>query len=58
MGRAARFTVSDLTRAVKGFEKAGVRVSGARINPDGSIVVLTSGSEVANDTGNPLDRIL
>lgn len=57
MTRAARFSQSDLTRAIKGFERAGVQVSGARINPDGSIV-LTVGTDAANDRGNPLDRIL
>lgn len=56
--RAQRFSQSDLTRAIKGFEKAGLCVAGAKIMPDGSITVLTGPPEAANDKGNPLDRIL
>lgn len=58
MTKPARFTVPDLARALKAFEKAGVPVAGATIAPDGSITVLTSRSDVANDRGNPLDRLL
>jgi hypothetical protein len=56
--RAARFTQSDLTRAIKAMEKAGVQFAGAKIHPDGSITVLTGPPDAANDKGNPLDRIL
>lgn len=57
MTRPTRFTQADLTRAVRAMRKAGEHVTGARIEPDGSIVVLTGTSEAANDR-NPLDRIL
>lgn len=58
MTRAARFTVPDLTRAIRAFEKAGYRVAGGKIAPDGSIEILTSLGDPANDRGNPLDRLL
>jgi hypothetical protein len=57
MTARARFSQADLTRAVKGVEKAGLCVAGAKIAPDGTILVLT-GAAAANDTGNPLDRVL
>jgi len=55
--RPARFTQSDLTRAVKAAEKAGLCVAGYEIRPDGTIKVLTGNGEPANDR-NPLDRVL
>lgn len=58
MTRAARFSQADLTRAIKSFEKAGMRVAGARIEPDGSITVLTGERQTTNDWRNPLDRVL
>ena len=57
MTARASFRQTDLTRACKALEKAGLSVSGARITPDGAIVVLT-GKEAANDQINPLDRVL
>ena len=57
MTKAARFTQADLTRAVQAMRKAGVDVAGAKIQPDGTIVVLTGRAEAANDA-NPLDRVL
>jgi hypothetical protein len=56
--RAARFSQADLTRALKAFEKAGVSVAGGKINPDGSITILTGEPSAANDRLNPLDRVL
>jgi hypothetical protein len=56
--RAARFTAADLTRAVKcAMRKAGCCVTGAKIEPDGSILVLTDVAGIANDRINPLDRL-
>jgi hypothetical protein len=57
MTRAARFKQSDLTRAAKALERAGLQIAGAKINPDGSITVLTGEPTAANDS-NPLDRVL
>lgn len=58
MTRAARFSQADVTRAVKAVERAGLQVAGAKISPDGSIVVLTGEGLPANDIGNPLERHL
>lgn len=56
MTKSARFTQSDLTRALKGAERADLRVARAKILPTGEIE-LTFG-EPANDIGgNPLDRL-
>jgi hypothetical protein len=57
MTRAARFSQADLTRAARAMEKAGLRVSGAKIETDGSILVLTDVGQAANDI-NPLERHL
>ena len=56
---AARFTQADLTRAVTAMRKAGCLIAGAKIEPDGTITVLTAapGGIPANDR-NPLDRLL
>ena len=37
MTARARFSQADLTRATKAAEKAGLRVTGWEIRPDGSI---------------------
>lgn len=59
MTAPARFSQVDLTRAIRAFEKAGLCVAGARINPaTGEIIVLTPASAPANDTDNPLERHL
>ena len=58
MTRPARFSSADLTRAVNAMRKAGCCVAGAKIEPDGSITVLTGTGEAANDRRNPLDRVL
>lgn len=59
MTKAARFTQADLIRAIEGMKKAGLLVGGAKIEPDGTIVVLTAapGGIPANDHLNPLDRL-
>jgi hypothetical protein len=58
MTRAARFTQADLIRAIDAARKAGLLVGGAKIEPDGTIVVLAAppGGIPANDR-NPLDRV-
>jgi hypothetical protein len=60
MTRAARFRESDLTRAVKAFEKAGKCVSRARIEPDGAIEIVAGEPDSADNTnwfaGSPLFR--
>jgi len=54
--KPARFTQSDLARALKAAVQADMRVSRAKITPLGEIE-LTFG-EAANDSGpNPLDRV-
>jgi hypothetical protein len=55
--KPARFTTADLTRAVTAMRKAGCSVAGAKIEPDGSILVLTEVARPANDL-NPLERYL
>jgi hypothetical protein len=56
MTRAARFTQADLTRAVVAMRKAGECVTGAKIEPDGSILVLVGPEQETDDwrEGSPL----
>jgi hypothetical protein len=53
--KPARFSQTDITRAIKGVEAAGLRVSSVDIQGD-RIVVLVAGQDVAARK-NPLDRI-
>jgi hypothetical protein len=48
---AARFRESDVTRAIKAFEKAGLCVSRARIEPSGAIEIV-AGEPDKSDNGN------
>jgi hypothetical protein len=58
MTRPSRFSATDLTRAIKAFEKAGLQVAGGKIGPDGTIQILTALGQAANDSRpNPLDRL-
>jgi hypothetical protein len=57
MTKPVRFTEADLARAVRAMRKAGELVAGAKVETDGSIVVLTGTAQPANDA-NPLDRVL
>lgn len=57
MTKPARFSAADVARAVKAVRKAGCVISGAKIEPDGSILVLTEVARPANDI-NPLERHL
>lgn len=56
MTKAARFTQADLTRAIRAAEKAGYRVAGYEIKPDGGIAVKLGVEDAANDwrAGSPL----
>lgn len=59
MTRPARFSATDLTRAIRAFEKAGLQVAAGKIGPDGTIQILTAMGQAANDSGpNPLERHL
>jgi hypothetical protein len=52
MTRAARFSQADLTRAVRAFEKAGLCVARARIEPDGSIEVVAGTPDNSDNAAN------
>lgn len=60
--RAARFTVVDVSRAMKGVTDAGATVARCEITPDGRIVVVTTAgaaldAQPANDVEmTPLER--
>lgn len=56
MPQKARFTQSDITRALRGAQAAGLDVAGVVIEPNGSIVVVAQGSGLIGGP-NPLDRI-
>lgn len=56
--RAASFTQSDLTRAVKGFLAAGLDVGAARIERDGTIVILTKDGSANRAVGPNPDELL
>jgi hypothetical protein len=55
---AARFREADVTRAIKAFEKAGLCVARARIEPDGAIEVIAGNPEASDNSnwfaGSPL----
>jgi hypothetical protein len=46
MTRALPFTAASLARAIKGVEKAGLRVRRVTVKPDGSITVESGGTDV------------
>jgi len=54
--RAARFSQADLLRAMKAAEKAGYRVAGYEIKPDGAIKVELGDQDTDDDwrAGSPL----
>jgi hypothetical protein len=58
--KPARFTQSDVTRAIRAFEKAGLSVKRARIEPDGAIEVVAGEPESEDKSnwfaGGPLYR--
>ena len=55
---AGRFREADVTRAIKAFEKAGLCVARARIEPDGSIEIVAGDPDKADNSnwfaGSPL----
>lgn len=56
--RRHRFKQSDVTRALKGAEKAGLKPSGYRIDPlSGAIEVVLSGEVVAASV-NSFDALM
>jgi hypothetical protein len=59
MSRAAAFKQSDITRALKGAQAAGMAVDRVEIGNDGRIVLstgLAASPEASND--NPWDKVL
>lgn len=59
--RAARFTVVDVSRAMKGVADAGATVARCEITPDGRIVVVTTAGAALDapppdDVVSPLQR--
>lgn len=60
MTARARFSQSDLTRAVKAAEQAGVSVARIRIEADGAIEIVAGAPEMSDKTdwfaGSPLYR--
>jgi len=50
MTAPAKFTQSDITRAIKGAKAAGVAAPKVEIDPNGKIVIYTE-SRAANDDG-------
>lgn len=59
MGHVARFTQTDLKRAVKGVEEAGVRVGLIKIDANGTILIYPVGTAPKpTDGGNSWDDVL
>lgn len=60
MTTRSRFTQSDLTRAVKAAEKAGLSVARVRIEPTGAIEIVAGEPDRADNVnwfaGSPLYR--
>lgn len=54
MNAPARFKQSDLTRACKGVEAAGIRVGRIEIDANGKIVIIAE-SEAAKPSGGSWD---
>jgi hypothetical protein len=55
--RAARVTQADLTRAVKGCERAGLRVGRVEITANGTITIITDAT-AAKIGANPWDEVM
>ena len=58
MGHVARFTQTDLKRAVKGVEEAGMRVGRIEIHPNGEIVIYPVGTAPKPSSSNSWDDVL
>ena len=57
MSAPARFKQEDLTRAVRGLEKGGMRVGRVEIDPNGRIVIMSETVAPPADP-NPWDAVL
>ena len=58
MSRRSTFRQSDLTRALKGAEAAGVKIRRLEIDPDGRLVLLVGGADAEVGQGrNPWDKV-
>lgn len=56
--RPGPFKQSDVTRAIKGFLASGLPVGAARIEKDGTIVILASASEAVQRSRPDPDELL
>lgn len=54
--RAARFTQSDLTKALKGARAGGMNPRRVEIDPSGKIIICTSDDQGSGT--NPWDQVL
>ena len=57
MTAPARFSQADVTRAVAGVTKAGMRVGRVEIDPNGKIVIMSESVAPPADV-NPWDAVL
>lgn len=57
MTKAAKFTQTDVKRAVKGAAEAGLVVGRFRIDPLGNIEVFAATAGDARASDNPWDRL-
>lgn len=57
MTAPVRFKKDDIARAVAGASKAGMRVGCVRIDPNGSIIIMSESAAPANEP-NPWDEVL
>ena len=57
-GRGFRFRQSDLTRALRGVEKGGMRVERVEIEASGKIVIFSGLAVSARGPFNPWDEEL
>lgn len=51
----SRFTQADVQRAIRGATAAGLEIAAVRIDPDGSIHILTTKHQNADDEPNSWD---
>lgn len=58
MSAPARFRQEDVTRALRGAEKAGFVVGAIEIDPNGRIVIVSQGSVPPRAPANPWDTEL
>jgi hypothetical protein len=54
--RAARFTQSDLTKAIKGARAGGINPRRIEIDPSGRIIICTTDDQ--HGGANPWDEVL